>query len=77
MIQKNEQKHADIHTRLKDTIACVNANRPSQLVLQKRVTKGCFEQAERTGFEPADQLPGHGFSKPALSTTQPPLRGGE
>jgi len=29
--------------------------------------------AERTGFEPADQLPGHGFSKPALSTTQPPL----
>ena len=21
--------------------------------------------AERTGFEPADQLPGHGFSKPA------------
>ena len=30
---------------------------------------------ERTGFEPADQLPGHGFSKPALSTTQPPLRG--
>ncbi len=32
--------------------------------------------AERTGFEPADQLPGHGFSKPALSTTQPPLRVG-
>jgi hypothetical protein len=31
-------------------------------------------KAERTGFEPADQLPGHGFSKPALSTTQPPLR---
>ena len=31
-------------------------------------------RAERTGFEPADQLPGHGFSKPALSTTQPPLR---
>ena len=31
-------------------------------------------QAERTGFEPAVQLPGHGFSKPALSTTQPPLR---
>ncbi len=30
--------------------------------------------AERTGFEPADQFPGHGFSKPALSTTQPPLR---
>ena len=29
--------------------------------------------AERTGFEPADQLPGHRFSKPALSTTQPPL----
>jgi len=22
--------------------------------------------AERTGFEPADQFPGHGFSKPAL-----------
>ena len=30
--------------------------------------------AERTGFEPADQFPGHGFSKPALSTTQPPLQ---
>ncbi len=30
--------------------------------------------AERTGFEPADQFPGHRFSKPALSTTQPPLR---
>ena len=29
--------------------------------------------AERTGFEPADHLRGHGFSKPALSTTQPPL----
>jgi integrase len=29
--------------------------------------------AERTGFEPADQLPGHGFSKPAHSTTLPPL----
>ncbi len=32
--------------------------------------------AERTGFEPAGQFPDHGFSKPALSTTQPPLRGG-
>lgn len=31
------------------------------------------EGAERTGFEPADQFPGHRFSKPALSTTQPPL----
>lgn len=30
--------------------------------------------AERTGFEPADQFPGHRFSKPALSTTQPPLQ---
>ncbi len=30
-------------------------------------------RAERTGFEPADQFPGHRFSKPALSTTQPPL----
>ena len=30
--------------------------------------------AERTGFEPADQSPGHRFSKPALSTTQPPLQ---
>ena len=30
--------------------------------------------AERTGFEPADRFPGHRFSKPALSTTQPPLR---
>ena len=30
-------------------------------------------RAERTGFEPADRLPGHRFSKPALSTTQPPL----
>ncbi len=31
--------------------------------------------AERTGFEPADRgIPGHRFSKPALSTTQPPLR---
>ena len=33
-----------------------------------------FLEAERTGFEPADQFPGHRFSKPALSTTQPPLR---
>ena len=31
-------------------------------------------QAERTGFEPADQFPSHRFSKPALSTTQPPLQ---
>ena len=31
------------------------------------------QTAERTGFEPADQFPGHRFSKPALSTTQPPL----
>ncbi len=38
--------------------------------LASRVSFG----AERTGFEPADQLPGHGFSKPALSTTQPPLQ---
>ncbi len=30
--------------------------------------------AERTGFEPADGLPHHRFSKPALSTTQPPLQ---
>ena len=29
--------------------------------------------AERTGFEPAEDLRPHGFSKPALSTTQPPL----
>ena len=30
-------------------------------------------ETERTGFEPADPLRDHGFSKPALSTTQPPL----
>ena len=41
--------------------------------------KGTYEgrlqsRAERTGFEPADQFPGHRFSKPALSTTQPPLQ---
>src|SRR5262249_45619560 len=35
---------------------------------------GAETGAERTGFEPADPLRGHGFSKPALSTAQPPLR---
>ena len=32
------------------------------------------QEAEATGFEPADLLPGHRFSKPALSTTQPHLQ---
>ena len=30
--------------------------------------------AERTGFEPAEPLRAHGFSKPAHSTTLPPLQ---
>ena len=45
-------------------------------LLRIRAIRNLLQQqhlAERTGFEPADQLPGHGFSKPALSTTQPPL----
>lgn len=34
-----------------------------------------LERAERTGFEPVEQvIPAHRFSKPALSATQPPLR---
>jgi hypothetical protein len=43
------------------------------LVFQALASRGSF-QTERTGFEPADQFPGHRFSKPALSTTQPPLQ---
>jgi hypothetical protein len=32
-------------------------------------------KTEREGFEPSEQvIPTHGFSKPALSTTQPPLQ---
>ncbi len=33
-----------------------------------------FFKAERTGFEPAVPIRGLRLSKPALSTTQPPLR---
>ncbi len=46
----------------------------SQVLWGAALTSPTSFPAERTGFEPADQLPGHGFSKPALSTTQPPLR---
>ena len=46
----------------------------SQVTITKGLASHVSFLAERTGFEPADQLPGHGFSKPALSTTQPPLR---
>ena len=51
----------------------------TQSARRKQPRCGNFERAlqtkaERTGFEPADQFPGHRFSKPALSTTQPPLR---
>jgi hypothetical protein len=62
---------ADWHTI--DTIGCVNEIGSSQTVAEQQLGKSRKERAERTGFEPADQLPGHGFSKPALSTTQPPL----
>ena len=56
-----------------DTIDCVNQNGSSQAVVQQQLGKSQFKRAERTGFEPADHLRGHRFSKPALSTTQPPL----
>ena len=49
-------------------------NHGSQVPLYQALASRISFTAERTGFEPADQLPGHGFSKPALSTTQPPLR---
>jgi hypothetical protein len=53
----------------------------TQTVSQQQLMRGiakifqCLQNtlAERTGFEPADQFPGHRFSKPTLSTTQPPL----
>ena len=46
---------------------------PSRL-LQKTWRDQRDVEAEREGFEPSDQVdPGHGFSKPAHSTTLPPL----
>ena len=49
-----------------------NENGSQVLALQALASLGLMP-AERTGFEPADQFPGHRFSKPTLSTTQPPL----
>src|SRR5947207_14530010 len=57
-----------------DTFDCANQKRPSQAACEQALAKGTQGSAERTGFEPADPLRGHGFSKPALSTAQPPLR---
>ncbi len=46
----------------------------SQVLCYKALASRVSFAAERTGFEPAEDLRPHGFSKPALSTTQPPLR---
>lgn len=40
---------------------------------EKKVPTEPGLQTERTGFEPAEPLRAHGFSKPAHSTTLPPL----
>lgn len=49
-----------------------------QPIKKTRITWHCYagfrKKAEATGFEPADPLPGHQFSKLALSTTQPRLQ---
>ena len=45
----------------------------SQMLASGVLTSRLSFQTERTGFEPAEDLRPHGFSKPALSTTQPPL----
>jgi hypothetical protein len=45
----------------------------SQVLDIKALTSLGSLGTERTGFEPADQFPSHRFSKPTLSTTQPPL----
>jgi hypothetical protein len=50
-----------------------NNNGPQVLCCKALASRVSFK-ADRTGFAPAVQLPGHGFSKPALSTTQPPLQ---
>jgi hypothetical protein len=50
----------------------------SQVPIHTALASRSSFATERTGFEPADQgIPGHRFSKPALSTTQPPLRSRE
>ena len=56
------------------SVTGTNERRPSQTVAIQRLATGVKARAERTGFEPAEGVNPHGFSKPALSTTQPPLR---
>ncbi len=49
----------------------------SRGALQNPLDERPHSKAERTGFEPVDQLlTGHVFSKDAHSTTLPPLRNG-
>ena len=43
-------------------------------ILTSGISRCQDPKTERTGFEPAEDSRPHGFSKPALSTTQPPLQ---
>jgi hypothetical protein len=53
------------------------AANPNAAARRGRQVLSVQDLTERTGFEPADRgIPGHRFSKPALSTTQPPLQSG-
>jgi hypothetical protein len=49
----------------------------SQMVVSQPLTSRQSSKAERTGFEPAVGLRLHRFSKPAHSTTLPPLPVGQ